>query len=221
LRLWLSCASVEVEPEKWFNALRLLDARLESTADERWVRRVNLSIMYQILQIEPRAYLTQTSRAIEVLLFALTSDSVALAKEYVAFALSIDGLQHPLLRGATCLPARNEVSGDYEFSSDNFMELRLSLLQVIFKNMNDSYRKQLDGDLDLVLENEKYVEYCLKMFSGMRSNRSSLEFNSVKFLAYNDFCVQVLQGLQNNKDLCTEKRFDFWIRWGRDLPTAP
>jgi len=55
----------------------------------------------------------------------------------------------------------------------------------------------------------------------MRSNRSSLEFNSVKFLAYNDFCVQVLQELQNNRDLCTEKRFDFWIRWGRDLPTAP
>jgi len=72
---------------------------------------------------------SQMSRAIEVLLSALTSDSVALAKEYVAFVLSIDGLQHPLLRGATCLPPRNEVSGDYEFSSDNFLELRLSLLQ--------------------------------------------------------------------------------------------
>jgi hypothetical protein len=44
---------------KWSNALRLLDARLEGTADERWVRRVNLSIMYQVLQIEPMAYLVK------------------------------------------------------------------------------------------------------------------------------------------------------------------
>ncbi|KIM44888.1 hypothetical protein M413DRAFT_442856 [Hebeloma cylindrosporum] len=220
LRLWLSCASVEVDPEKWSNALRLLDARLEGTTDERWVRRVNLSIMYQVLQIEPMAYLTQANRAIEVVLSALISDSVALAKEYVAFVLSIDGLQHPLLRGATCLPARNEVSGDYEFSSDHFLELRLSLLQVIFKNLNDSYRIERDGNLDLVLDNERYVGYCIKMFSGMRSNRSSLESNSVKFSAYNDFCIQVLQHFQDNRDLCMEKRFDFWIRWARDLRSA-
>lgn len=69
------------------------------------------------------------NRFIDVYLYALGSDSTALEKDYVPFLLSIDNLQHPLLCNAQCLPERNQESGDYEFTVEQFLELRLPLLR--------------------------------------------------------------------------------------------
>lgn len=105
--------------------------------------------MLKILRAEPKAYLvsyvyylmlldythiefqTYMDRFIDVYLYALGSDSTALEKDYVPFLLSIDNLQHPLLCNAQCLPERNQDSGDYEFTVEQFLELRLPLLRGI------------------------------------------------------------------------------------------
>jgi hypothetical protein len=64
----------------------------------------------------------------KVFMWALVSDHVAIEKEYVAQFLSIAGLRHPLLHGAT-LPSRDETSGDYSFSSEEFMEARFLYIE--------------------------------------------------------------------------------------------
>ena len=100
--------------------------------------------MLKILRADPMAYLvsytrlhywialifgyqTYTDRFIDVYLHALGSDSTILEKDYVPFLLSIDNLQHPLLYAAQCLPERSQESGDYEFTVEQFLELRLPL----------------------------------------------------------------------------------------------
>ena len=68
-------------------------------------------------------------RFIDAYLHALGSDSIVLEKDYVPFLLSVDNLQHPLLCNARCLPDRKQESGDYEFTAEQFSELRLPLLR--------------------------------------------------------------------------------------------
>jgi hypothetical protein len=64
--------------------------------------------------------------------------------------LSIDNLQHPLLYAAQCLPERSQESGDYEFTVEQFLELRLPLLRgaYIIKHVIESY---IDNVLQLFL----------------------------------------------------------------------
>lgn len=70
------------------------------------------------------------NRALEVFFRALVSESVSLENEYVSCLLSIDCLRHPLFAGAaTKLPPRVAISADYQFSPDQFLELRLSLIR--------------------------------------------------------------------------------------------
>ena len=77
-------------------------------------------------------YQTYTDRFIDVFLYALGSDSTTLEKDYIPFLLSIDNLQHPLLNAAQCLPERSHESGDYEFTVEQFLELRLPLWRGAF-----------------------------------------------------------------------------------------
>lgn len=72
-------------------------------------------------------------RALEVFFCALVSDNLNLENQYVSYLLSIDCFRHPLFVAvAPCLPSRNQVSGDYEFSTQQFMELRLPLIRCKF-----------------------------------------------------------------------------------------
>lgn len=77
--------------------------------------------------------------AFEAFLHALASDNNtnveglprkgALERDYVAFMLSIDRLQHPLFSDVEhLLPARNQESGDYEIPPEEFLALRAPLL---------------------------------------------------------------------------------------------
>lgn len=62
-------------------------------------------------------------------LLALVSDHIALEKEYVAHFLSIAGLRHPLLHAVGDIPAAKTPSGDYEFSLEQYLEVRVALLR--------------------------------------------------------------------------------------------
>jgi hypothetical protein len=70
------------------------------------------------------------NRALQVFFRALVSDSVTLENEYVSWLLSIDCLRHPLFAGATTvLPPRDATLADYQFSAEQFLELRLPLIR--------------------------------------------------------------------------------------------
>ena len=137
--------------------------------------------MLKILRADPMAYLVSyttlhclncidfghqmcTDRFIDVYLHALGSDSTILEKDYVPFLLSIDNLQHPLLCNAQCLPGRSPESGDYEFTVEQFLELRLPLLQGAFM-INHITNSCADTALQLFLV--IWTVYCVSSMQGM------------------------------------------------------
>jgi len=153
-------------------------------------------------------------RFIDVYLYALGSDSTALERDYVPFLLSVDNLQHPLLCNAQCLPERNQDCGDYEFTVEQFLELRLPLLRVVFSNLDRLLREQHAGNVALSIDNNQYLAKCREVFSVMRSTRTSLEGRK-QYSDYNDFCVRVFQSLQEYPTLRMAENMSFWIDLGR------
>ena len=138
-------------------------------------------------------------RFIDVYLHALGSDSTILEKDYVPFLLSIDNLQHPLLYAAQCLPERSQESGDYEFTVEQFLELRLPLLRgayissimssnlilifffaVVFSNLDRLLREQNAGNVALRIDNNQYLAKCREVFSVMRSTRAVSHLNCLE-----------------------------------------
>ncbi|KDR67951.1 hypothetical protein GALMADRAFT_257460 [Galerina marginata CBS 339.88] len=228
LRLWLSCGSLDVQAKTWNNYLRLLDGILGNCKDERWARRVRLSVMLQILKLHPMSYPALTNRAFEALLYALVSDNntdengqpkpCKIEREYAAMMLSIGGLHHPLLLNQQCLPKRIQGMEDYNFLPEEFLGLRLPLLQVIFKNLNESIRKQLADNVRVDSTNLEYVKMCCAMFSGMRYCLGKSDKAPEGVSMYNDFCFQVVDALKQNPDLCKDPRMTFWVHsWPKCL----
>ena len=69
------------------------------------------------------------NRALQVGCCALVSDTLSLESQYISYLLSIDCLRHPLFAG--CGPhllPRDPVSADYQFSAEEFADLRLPLI---------------------------------------------------------------------------------------------
>ncbi|KAJ3515760.1 hypothetical protein NLJ89_g1556 [Agrocybe chaxingu] len=220
LRLWLCCADIETQPTKWAHCLSLVDSLTKTVGDEVWISRVNLSTMYQLLQLDPMAYLMQIDRAMEAFFLALVSCSLDLENGYVSLLLSIDNLAHPLFANATCLPSRKAESGDFEFATEEFVQLRLSLVQVIFRNLNESLLRQVAGNRDLEPENQRYLDLCTKMFSTMRSTRTALlqkDGTFDKLQNYNEFCKQIFSAFEENLQLAKDPSFEFWVGWVRTL----
>ncbi|KAF8899628.1 hypothetical protein CPB84DRAFT_1780259 [Gymnopilus junonius] len=236
IRLWLCCACVECptgDVKKWSRYYDLLQDLFpkanEHPFDERWARRVNLSIMFQALKLRPMSYLNMMDEALQAFIHALASDNNtnlegrpregAIEREYVAFMLSIDCLQHPLFSNVEhLLPPRDQESGDYKFSPEEFLALRVPLLGAIFENLNNLLRKQLEGKLDVAFDVDGHIEFCKKMFSAMRYSLSKCDKSSAKYLADNDFCQQVLDALKKNPELCNQQAFEFFVQhWPYDL----
>lgn len=112
--------------------------------------------MFQTLRLNPMQYMVRfvflsssslriyeyeqdfIDRAFGVFLNALVSDTTVLyadkaddptvERAYVSLVLSIDG-RHPLLLNATLLPAKDDISSDYELTGEQFLTLRIPLLQ--------------------------------------------------------------------------------------------
>ncbi len=70
------------------------------------------------------------NRAVQVCCCALVSDTLSLESQYISYLLSIDCLRHPLFAGCGAhLPPRGPVPADYQFSAEEFVDLRLSLIK--------------------------------------------------------------------------------------------
>jgi hypothetical protein len=62
-----------------------------------------------------------------VLWESLVSSEITIEHEYVSLVFSVDGLQHPLLRGVPCHLGPGEV--DYDIPQQTFLDLRLQVLE--------------------------------------------------------------------------------------------
>ncbi|KAF4610904.1 hypothetical protein D9613_006770 [Agrocybe pediades] len=227
LYIVLACAHVDNRQDMWSEDLKKLDEILKPIQDEQWVHRVELSIVYQILQLHPMSYLDATirRRALASLLFAVISEQnfhkkdVRLERQYVELILSLDGLQHPLFAGLNCLPARDGTE-DYKFSPEQFLELRVPMLKTIFKNTNDIMARERQGRQDLRAQKTEYVEACRRMFSSMRNTLSHTikDKASERYQQYVDFCHQVLAATEGCNELPNSTLRYFFEAWPRYLP---
>ncbi|KAF9470652.1 hypothetical protein BDN70DRAFT_998869 [Pholiota conissans] len=208
LRLFLSCTSLESQDptEKWPTCIRLLKMMVVDKSDESWNARVHLSIMFQLLKIEPWQEL-----AMQAFMGALVSNHNTIEKEYVAQFLSVAGLQHPLLLGVT-LPARSFESGDFEFSSEEFIQVRFDYLKTIFQNLNQLILRQLTGEMELEARNIEYIEALQTMLSTMR-NRSNSMKDTQKRANYQTFCRRVFSLYEESPELRAHEKLRFWLKW--------
>lgn len=113
---------------------------------------------------------------IGVLLVATLSHKVTIEHEFVSVALSLDGLQHPLLRGAPLQPIHGtrkyELSlADYEVARGRLIESQtalaasdchLTIVLAAFANTAGCLRVRVDA------ESQAYVELVVVMLSRMR-----------------------------------------------------
>ncbi|KAF9522693.1 Mus7/MMS22 family-domain-containing protein [Crepidotus variabilis] len=198
MRIWLHVADVTRTEAKWAKPLQLINDLLQTEAktdNSRWARRFSLSMMFQLLQIDPMAYLDLKHLALDVFFRAIGSNSVALESQYVALLLSVDCLRHPAFAGLSdCLPPRD---GDYQLSAEQFERLKIPMLRVIFANLEQSAasREQPHSptSTDPVPTKPKPtdIDHCASMFSWMRETRTALENKfgreSDRFRTYNGF----------------------------------
>lgn len=186
--------------------------------DDNWRRVILVALMLSVLQHHPETYLTYKDRALEYLLYSLVSVFSEMEGEYVALVLSIDGLNHTLLKGLdACLPAPSSPSADFEITPAQFGGVRLPLLKGILKNLGSSLETQSSGDVMSEPENQKYVGFCTSMFSAMRSIRASLAPGSSKHQTYTTLCRQTSDALREFTALRREPRLVFWTSWGASL----
>lgn len=115
---------------------------------------------------------------------ALVSCQSVVENEFISLLLSIDGLRHPLLKGASCdIESGN---ADDRILTANFPELRLRVLKSAWYGLYDSsrtdwltkafianialsLREQVAANPLLAEDNTKHVGFCIKMLSTMRS----------------------------------------------------
>ncbi|PPQ65769.1 hypothetical protein CVT26_000370 [Gymnopilus dilepis] len=230
IHLYLCCACVEAPPSDWEKKhLGTLDTFLEGLREkhpeeERWVRRVELSIMFQMLSLQP-------TLAFEDFLNALTSDYVTnregkprtnvIERQYVAHMLSIDNSNHPLLSDIDgLLPPRNPESGDYEISPEVFLGLRVPLLDAIFKNLDSLIQRKREGHPNISLDTDKYVQLCRAMLSAMRFNLSQCDKASPKYAADTNFCLEVVNTISKYPELSNRHELKFFVQsWNNALNT--
>ena len=119
---------------------------------------------------------------LEVFFESLAVDEPTIEHEYVSLLLSVDGLQHPLLRELTSFHELNQPRcniSSAEFSTLRFPVLKgtrgiidIALLysrgrQVVFTSLNNALERQNGAGSDQDVQ--KYIDYCIKCFSTIRS----------------------------------------------------
>lgn len=173
---------------------------------------------------------------IAVLLVATLSCKTTIEHEFISVVLSLDGLQHPLLRGALLEPIpgtrKYEVSeADYEVARGRLIESQLALVAVtfimtivlaIFANAAGCLRTRVDA------ESQTYAELVVMMLSAMRDiyqvvvrsllcfERSDMYLESTGQKAeYGEFCRRVFRMLSRHPELVSHPRMSDALGWGR------
>ncbi|KAF8630760.1 hypothetical protein AX17_005355 [Amanita inopinata Kibby_2008] len=216
---WVGCADILVRSgskKPWSVILSPRDEVWKKITNEALRYRVDLSIATQLLRFHPMMYSTHPDMFFEIFLESLATDRVMIEHDYLSLLLSIDSLQHPLLRGLACV--EKPVEGDYVISVSEYSALRLPILQVIFTNLNQIIEnEEKSGTLDLALDSQKFVGYCIKGFSAMRRISSVLSSGSPAYQIHIKWCRQLFQILQGLHHVLSHSRLAYWISWGGSL----
>ncbi|OSX59709.1 hypothetical protein POSPLADRAFT_1048198 [Postia placenta MAD-698-R-SB12] len=202
---WVGCASVIVQNSRrsW-----------ERIIDSSWRRRVGLRFMLSVLQLDPSAYSSYKERFIDVLLESIVTAKVTIEHEYLSLLWSIDGLRHPLFRGMPCeVPADTT---DYNISRREFLENRLAFVERMFGNIADLLRRELEGEPNLITQNQPCVEFIVTMFSTMK-NILQIDLGSDEYSRYTAFCRKIYTCLSQFGTLLNNSRLRIIVQWVTEL----
>ncbi|KAK2465640.1 hypothetical protein APHAL10511_002184 [Amanita phalloides] len=191
---WVGCADVLVRNgsgKSWSMILGQRDEAWKIT-NEVLRRRVDLGVAMQLLKLHPMMYTTHVDMFLEVFLESFAAEEHTIEHEYASLLLSIDGLRHPLLQELTCMERPGHA--DYDFSEHEYSALKSVILQTIFRNLNGLLEHEAESSVaDSALRNQKFMGYCIKCFSAMRSVSSGLVKESQTHKSYIEWCKQVFR----------------------------
>ncbi|KAJ6485932.1 Mus7/MMS22 family-domain-containing protein [Mycena sanguinolenta] len=213
IECWVGCGNILVHnsQKSWSTFLH---------AYKRWPplhpfcqRRMDFLVFSNVLSVDPMAYLTLQDSFLIVFFEALGSWYTTSEDSYIKLLLSIDGLQHPLLRG---------VSWDSDLNKDttsniDLLDARLPLLTAILENLSNCLDEPGLPDED----KQSYVGYCNRMFSAMNYVRLELEELQSKdaHRSYTSWCLKVYMQCRNRPIIAGQDRLDRWMSWGENLQT--
>ncbi|KAF8141719.1 Mus7/MMS22 family-domain-containing protein [Boletus edulis] len=196
---WVGCANVLVQNnyKDWGLYMKLGQQSWEKIIDDSWRRRVGLRFNLTLLRLDPGAYNKMKDDFIAVLLVATLSCKTTIEHEFVSVVLSLDGLQHPLLRAAPFDPIPG--TRKYEVNEGDFEVARGRLIETVFANCATCLRARVDA------ESQTYAEMIVMMLSTMRDIYQSAEDRA----AYGEFCQRVF--------LVSHPRMSDAVGWGREM----
>ncbi|KAK0467246.1 Mus7/MMS22 family-domain-containing protein [Desarmillaria tabescens] len=209
---WLGCASVVVRngnDKNWEAYFKLLDAVVNHEGDAPWKYHVHLEGHCCMLQLDPMIYTKWNNKFFGAMLESLVPINVTIEHQFLSQILSIDRCQHPLFKD---VPFQPKNDGDYHISEEDFLHLRAAFVKGIFSALNSRLLDQ-----GLKNENELFIGHCIKLFSRMRSSRSSLEPGSESLHRYEAYCREVTLEFLQQPLLRSHKRLDYWSAWSRGI----
>ncbi|KAH7890678.1 Mus7/MMS22 family-domain-containing protein [Phlebopus sp. FC_14] len=159
---WVGCANVLVQngSKEWSLYMKLGPQSWEKIIDASWRRRVGLRFNLTLLRLDPRAYPTYKNDFVGVFLVSTLSQKTTIEHEFASLLFTLDGLQHPLLRGAPFAPLPG--SRKFDISRDEYERARLPLIDVVFSNIAGCLRLRLDA------ESQSYAGFLVSVLSAMR-----------------------------------------------------
>ncbi|KAG6381518.1 cell differentiation family, Rcd1-like-domain-containing protein [Boletus reticuloceps] len=208
---WVGCANVLVQNnyKDWGLYMKLGQQSWEKIIDDSWRRRVGLRFNLTLLRLDPGAYNKMKDDFIAVLLVATLSCKTTIEHEFVSVVLSLDGLQHPLLRAALFDPIPG--TRKYEVNEGDFEVARGRLIETVFANCATCLRARVDA------ESQTYAEMIVMMLSTMRDIYQSAEDRA----AYGEFCQRVFRMLVRHPELVSHPRMSDAVGWGREITSLP
>ncbi|EIN06032.1 hypothetical protein PUNSTDRAFT_145408 [Punctularia strigosozonata HHB-11173 SS5] len=171
---WVGCANVLVQNglKDWSRFYEYGSGSWDQIMDTAKRRRVSLRFMYTLLRLDPQAYTKDTTRFMQVMAESLVTATVSFEHKYVALLLSIDDLEHPLLRGLSVTRANGQE--DFDFTVPQFLATRCMILECMFKNLEANLPRQISADVRLARHNQEYMNIVAAALSTMKDIETSL-----------------------------------------------
>ncbi|KAJ7695128.1 Mus7/MMS22 family-domain-containing protein [Mycena rosella] len=207
---WLGCGNIVVQnsAKTWPVFLNAYETTARKKVGPGFCeRRMDFLVCSNVLMLDPMSYLTLQDNFLVVFFESLASWHTTSEDDYIKLLLSIDGLQHSLLKGASWEPSP-------EKDEIGLLTARLPLVEVILSNLSDCLAHALAMDEE---DNRRYVGYCIKMFSAMKNIDSELENDPQARATYASWCKHVYGIYQTHPNIVAESRLDFWMRWAENL----
>ncbi|RDB20900.1 Protein mms22 [Hypsizygus marmoreus] len=212
LACWLGCADVQIRvgSKSWNQYLDLPSRQWFKVSGSRR-QRIDLSLMFEVLKLDPMTYIEYKDRYIETLITSLASTHSALASKFVTLMLSIDGCRHPLVIGLAT------DTTEYRITPESFPNERKAILQVMINNLAGRLREEVAGDRSMVEDNQKYIGFLIKLFQAMETSCMELPDVSQDRIDYIAFVHDIFRMLEEHQELRTSARLLFWRTWERAL----